>query len=482
MKPFSIAAVAILLRTIACAAEPALTIYNGGFAVVRDTVALDLKPGANTVRYSGATARLEPDSVILRDPTGKIPLVIHEQNYRNDPASQSFLLSLFEGKQIDFEIVHGDKKEIVPGRIIRSGHNAVEPGEEAERGDQHAPIIEVGGHIRFDLPGTPLFPSLGDDTILQPTLIWDLQSAGAAKVDAELAYVTEGFNWKADYNLVAPEKGDAADLAGWVTVSNESGKTFTNARLKLMAGEVHKIARPGKAAMRSMAVSDAEVAEEAQVEEKAFDEYHLYTLPRPTTLRDRETKQVEFTRATNVKTQRIHSFDATGPIHIMRNGFNPDPEPPFGGKPKVVTQLELKNTAENHLGIPLPAGRLRVYRRDGEQLEFVGEDNIEHTPRDETVRVTIGAAFDLVGERKQTNFESDEGRRQADESFAIELRNRSTNAATIKVIEHLYRGPGWKITEKSHPFTKKDAQTIEFLIPLKPDETATVTYTVHYAW
>jgi hypothetical protein len=218
-------------------AQPALTIYNQNFAVVRDTVPLDLQSGVNTVRYAGATAQVEPDSVILRDPAGKHSLQILEQNYRNDPVSQELLLSLFEGKTIDFEKQRTKDNtqvdELIPGKIIRSGYV---PGGEAQQ-----PIIEVDGKLQFSLPGEPRFPDLGDDTVLKPAFNWLLQSDKPGKFDAEVGYVTGGFDWSASYNLVSPEKGDNVDLVGWITMNNQSGKTFENARIQLMAGDVNKI-------------------------------------------------------------------------------------------------------------------------------------------------------------------------------------------------------------------------------------------------
>ena len=225
------------LSGVAVTAQPALTIYNQNFAVVRDTVPLDLQSGVNDVRYPDATAQVEPDSVILRDPTGKHSLQILEQNYRNDPVTQELLLSLFEGKTIDFERMrlkdNTQMPEIIPGKIVRSGYV---PG-----GNPEQPIIEVNGKLQFSLPGQPLFPDLGDDTVLKPTLNWLLQSDKPGKFDAEVGYITGGFTWEADYNLVSPEKGDLVDLIGWVTMNNNSGKTFHDAKIKLMAGDVNRI-------------------------------------------------------------------------------------------------------------------------------------------------------------------------------------------------------------------------------------------------
>jgi len=463
--------------TLAACAQPALTIYNQDFAVVRDTVPLDLKSGVNDVRYADATARVEPDSVILRDPAGKHSLQIWEQNYRNDPVTQELLLSLFEGKTIDFQTLrtkdNTQVRELIPGKIVRSGFV---PG-----GSPEQPIIEVNGKLQFSLPGLPLFPDLGDDTVLKPTLNWLLQSDKPGKFDAEVSYITGGFTWEADYNLVSPEKGDSVDLIGWVTMNNQSGKTFREAKIKLMAGDVNKIQPQNYPQAGRMALYEGVNAAPA-VTEKAFDEFHLYSLARPTTLRDRETKQVEFVRATGVKAATIYVYDGALNYRFY-GGLNNDRGYGTQCNKKVHVMREFVNAESNHLGMALPKGKLRFYRRDADgQMEFVGEDTIDHTPRNETVRVTTGNAFDLVGERKQTNFRIDTGDKWIDESFEIKLRNRKKEAVEFRVVEHLYRWNNWEITAKSDDFKKTDAQTIEFRVPAQPDEERTVTYTVHYSW
>lgn len=475
-------AAAICLSTLPLAgrAQPALTIYNQNFAVVRDTVPLDLQAGPNEVRYANATAQVEPDSVILRDPAGRHALQILEQNYRNDPVSEPLLLSIFEGKTIDFQILrmkdNTQTRELIPGKIIRSGYV---PGGEAQQ-----PIIEVNGKLQFSLPGTPLFPDLGDDTVLKPAFNWVLQSDSPGKFDAEVGYVTGGFDWSASYNLVSPEKGDFADLVGWITMKNESGKTFENAKIKLMAGDVNKIQpnRPigGFAPRRAMVM--AAMAAEPPVTEKAFDEFHLYSIARPTTLHDKETKQVEFAHAEKLYAPTIYVYDGAASYRFY--GLNLDQGYGQEENKKVLVQREFINAETNQLGIALPKGKLRFYRRDVDgQLQFVGENEIDHTPRNETVRVTTGNAFDLVGERKQTGFHVDSGDKWIDESFEIKLRNRKKDTPVeIRAVEHLYRWSNWEITKHSDEFTRKDAQTIEFRIPVKPDEERVVTYSVHYSW
>ena len=483
MKNFA-AVTALSALALTASAEPALTIYNQNFAVVRDTVPLDLKAGANSVRYPDATAMVEPDSVILRDPAGKHSLQILEQNYRNDPVSQELLLSLFEGQTINFQETrmkdNTQVRDIIQGKIIRSGYV---PG-----GAFVQPIIDVNGQLQFSLPGQPLFPSLGDDTILKPAFNWLLQSDTPGKFDAEVGYVTGGFDWSASYNLVSPEKGDLVDLTGWITMNNNSGKTFEAAKIKLLAGDVNKIQSGGSGgggggmrmkAMRAFAM-DAEAA--PAVSEKSFDEFHLYSVARPTTLHDRETKQVEFVHAEKMFAPTIYVYDgATG---YQFYGLNYDQAYGQSDNKKIIVQREFVNAETNQLGIALPKGKLRFYRRDSDgQLQFVGENEIDHTPRNETVHVTTGNSFDLVGERKQTNFRVDTSEKWIDETFEIKLRNRKKDAAAeIRVVEHLYRWSNWDVTKKSDDFKKRDAQTIEFRIPVKPDEEKTVTYTVHYSW
>src|SRR5256885_13377188 len=280
MKHILFVSIAVAVLSLSALAAPsALTIYNQNFAVVRDTVPLELKQGINNVRFTETTAHLEPDSVILRDSTGKTNLQILEQNYRNDPVSQELLLSLFEGKTIDFLVVEPNKPNmIVQGKIVRSGYARHSQEAMQRYGQRYAmaqsamayqsggmsqPIIGVDGELRFALPGQPLFPPLGDETILKPTIDWQLQADKAGKLDAELAYVTGGMSWEADYNIVAPEKSDLLDFVGWVTIDNQSGKTFENAKIKLMAGDVSKIQEAERFALarnERLAVSGAMAA------------------------------------------------------------------------------------------------------------------------------------------------------------------------------------------------------------------------------
>jgi hypothetical protein len=485
--------------------SPGLTIYNAQFAVVRQKLPLELKAGTNRVEVNDITAHLEPDSVILRSPDSGRRLQILEQNYRNDPITAEMLLSIFEGKRIGFQTTDQEgKPHIIEGKIIRSGYV---PHYQAFSlfGQQYyqqqmayvhsgaeQPVIEVEGKLQFTLPGQPIFPALADDTVLKPTLYWQLQADKPGALDTEFSYVTGGMTWAASYNVIAPPKGNVLDLVGWVTLDNQSGRTFHDARIKLMAGDVNKIQPTnvygvsGGIAGASYRSADAMMMM-PPVTERSFDEYHLYSLQRSTTLRDRETKQVEFVRAVGVQSQTVYVYDGfvcdtnyrNWPMESIRQQEN------FGltSNPKVWVMQEFKNTKENNLGMALPKGRVRFYRRDDDgQLEFTGENEIDHTPKDEKIRLYTGNAFDLTGERRRLRFQADYSAKWVDETFEIKVRNHKSAPAELRVVEHLYRWVNWEISKNTDPFKKTDAQSVEFTVQIPPDGEKTITYQVHYSW
>jgi hypothetical protein len=479
---------------------PALTIYNQRFAVVRQKLPLDLKAGLNHVQITDITAHLEPDSVILRPLDANRRLQILEQNYRNDPVTQQLLLSLYEGKTIEF--VQTDKEgnpHVVQGKIIRSGYvppnpnvNAGQPSYQQSGRPQNGseqPIIEANSKLQFALPGQPVFPALADDTILQPTLAWELQTDKPGPTTAEFSYVTDAMNWEAGYNAVAPPKGNVLELVGWVTLDNQSGKTFRDARIKLMAGDVNKIQPPGPRGIVMAGAAAVGIGGTfgPPIQEKTFDEYHLYTLEHSTTLRDRETKQVEMIRAAGIPSTTVYVYDG---FKLDQNyqGWSSESirqQESYGtlSNPKVWVMQEFKNTKENHLGMPLPKGRVRFYRRDDDgQLEFTGENEIDHTPKDELVRLYTGSAFDMTGERTRTEYRADFNARWIDESFEVKVRNHKTTPVDVRIVEHLYRWSGWDIVKNSDPFKKVDSKTIEFSVQIPSGAEKTVTYKVHYSW
>ena len=496
-------AVAVFTAPIATAqqakppSEPAaLTIYNDNFAVVRTTVELKLAPGMNDVTTTQVTTQLEPDSVVLRNPSSHgATFRILEQNYDSAVVTQEWLLQKFEGKTIDFQLVPAQTAvsaagtpvllpaQTVKGKIIRAG----QPGSQ--------PLVEVDDELRFQLPGTPLFPASTDGLLLKPTLHWQIESDKAQSFGAELAFVTGGFSWQATYNVIAPETTDVtgeqrADVLGWVTINNQSGSDFPAARIKLMAGDVAKIQPQGRAAGRNQMVFASAMStglDQAQVTQKAFDDFHLYDLNRTVELHDREIKQVQFLDAPGVTLSRSYLYDGAQedrqPLTSYSNNVALQQNYGLSGNTKVHVLQEFKNSLTNHLGIPLPSGRLRLYRRDSDgQIEFVGESLIPHTPTEDTVKIVTGNAFDVKGSRTQSDFHVNQSGHTLDETFQIKLTNQKPQPVTVIVVEHLYRCDNWEITDKSADYTKIDSHTIQFPIEVPAKGESKLTYSVRYSW
>lgn len=475
-----------------------LTIYNQDFAVARTTVSLDLHAGTNEVLTTNVTGQLEPDSVVLRDPSGRNLVHVAEQNYDAAVVDQQWMMEKYEGKTIDFQIqgprveesATGERRVIPPsiveGRIIRAG------GQAANGYPYNQPLIEVAGKMQFSMPGIPVFPATTDGLLLKPTLRWQIDAQKAARFSAELDYITHGMNWQATYNVVVPEAADTtgpelAEIIGWVTIENKTGTDFPEATIQLMAGDVAKIQDLRVHAYRTEIAGVAGMAGGvgSQVTQKAFDDFHLYDLHRTVSLRNEETKQVQFLEASNVTVRRTYQFEGNGPVtQVFYPGYHND-QIGFSnsGNTRVSILEEIKNSESNHLGMPLPAGRLRLYRRDtGGQMQFVGENMIMHTPAEQTVKVISGSAFDLTAARHQTDFKVDNLRRVMDESFEIKLSNQKAQPVTIQAVEHMCRGENWEITAKSSEFTKRDSSTIDFPVTVPAKGEATLSYTVRYSW
>ncbi len=487
----------------------ALTIYDENFAVARTTIDLDLHPGLNEVSTSQVTTQLEPDSVVLRDPAAaalaKPSFRIVEQNYDAAVVTQDWLLNKYEGKTIQFALGntvgpdgHVVSGNTVEGKIVRAPRQP-DPYQNPYGNFQPSqPLIEVNGRMQFQLPGTPLFPATTDGLLLKPTLRWQIDSVKAQKLTAELAYITGGMNWEATYNVItggsngagaASTPDEKADLAGWVTITNRTGSDFPQARIKLMAGDVAKIQprNRGMAVAGNLGMAQS-VSVNGQVTQKPFDDYHLYDLNRTVSLNDGETKQVQFLEASGVTVTRSYLYDGadTNRQPIANYGGNFIQQQNYGlgsGNTKVEIQQEIKNSEANHLGIPLPAGRIRLYRRDADgQMEFVGENVINHTPAEDSIKITSGNAFDVKGSRRQTDYYVDNSRRTLQEYFEIKLTNQKSDPITVNVLEHLYRGDNWEIVQKSSDYTKLDSHTIEFPVRVPAKGAATITYEVHYTW
>lgn len=468
-----------MLPLAAFAAGPQVTIYNDGFATVKEDRTLSLAEGVSEVRVTDMSRQLEPDSVMLRELSAEpFGVQILEQSFVNDPLTEGLLLYQMEGKTLRFEEKRedGTVKEHV-GKLVRSGYV---PG-----GGSEQPIVEEAGAVRFSLPGQPVFEGIDPNAFLKPSLVWQIAAKKAGECPIEVAYVTAGMSWEATYNLVMPaEGGDTFDVSGWISLRNDTGKDFVDASVKLIAGDVQKVRQPPPMPRRRVAFAlAAEGAEEAMPEERAFDEFHLYTLPRTVRVRNNELKQVEFLRAAGVKGNRYYVYN---PLvgYGYYGGVQLDPDYGTTTEKKVGVRIEISNSETNGLGVPLPKGRMRLYRTDVDgRREFTGENEMDHLPKNELLKLEMGSAFDLVGERKRTDFSVDTTAKKMTESFEIKLRNRKEkDAVEIRVIEPLIRCANWKIASSSLPYAKFDSHTVEFRAPVPADGETVLTYTVNYWW
>ncbi len=483
---------AALTEAVPAADEgPRITIYNQDFALVRQVRMVRLKEGENELRIGGVGALVEPESVVLRDRQDAKGLRILEQRYEGDALSQELLLRRQEGKVVAFQTLNPvtGKREIISGRVLRSGRSprqGMGPDGGLTPYGELTPIVEVDGKIQFSLPGEPLFDPPAPGSLLEPSLLWDLWTDRAGERALELSYLTTGVGWKATYNAVTSEKGDRFDLSGWVTLTNSSGASWENARITLLAGEVSKVRTGSARGMMLEAAAMVPPPPPPEVSEHPFDEYHLYMLPRPMNLMDREVKQVEFCRGGDVPAARLYVYD--GAMMGAYVGWNPEmalTRPDYGtqGGTRVATMLEFTNSKASGLGLPLPRGTIRVYRAEADgSRQFIGESPLGHTAAGEKVRLVLGSAFDLAGERRQAGYRVESGKETAEESFEIKIRNHKKEPVEVRVVEHLYRWSTWKILASSDPFETIDSRTIEFRVKAPPDGEKVVTYQVRYSW
>ncbi len=503
MKKFIVLALFLIVQA-GFTEDISVTVYNQDFGVVKQSLELDLKKGENIISVSDIARHLQQDSVILKDKNNSRVFKILEQNFEAEPLSEDLLLYKNEGKELEFKVSEYDQatktyKEIIKkAKIIRSSYvphtqafsRYGNPYSYAQSGyTTQVAIVEMDGKIVFGLPGRPVFENFGADSFIKPTLMWKIQAEEQGKREAEFSYMTGGMRWDATYNCVVPEKGDVMDIIGWVNIDNNCGRNFRNAAIKLMAGDVNKVNnQQGNDAyfMAEKARIAGAMKDATGVEVKEFDEFHLYSLPRKTDLLDRENKQIEFIRAEKVKGQRFYVYDGVKFDNTSGyDDYSRKERADYGIKcnKKVLNIFEFKNSEDNNLGIALPKGKVKLYRQDtGGSNEFIGEDSIDHTPKDETVKVYLGNVFDIVGERKQTGYKLSNKRDEVEESFEITLRSQKKETTTVRVIEHLYRWLNWDIPEYSDIFMKNDSRTIEFRVDIEPGKEKKINYKVIYNW
>lgn len=449
-----------------------------GYAIVKQERPIKLGQGRSTIRFTDVASQIEPTTVSFVSITDPVSTHVLEQNYEFDLVSTEKLMQRYLDRPITVEQAHGDKLETFTGTLLSTAGGLL-----LKSADGGVQVINGYSNVRF--------PELPGGLITKPTLVWDVFTEKPGEHRTRVTYETKAMTWWSDYNIVFAEGKDAnsgvLDIGAWVSIINQSGATYPEAKLKLIAGDVHRAPQPpSPRPMAKRAMAEAMVAgADGGFEEKAFFEYHLYTLGRPTTLPDNSTKQIElFPTARKVPCEKVMVYYGLGSRYPAYGSPMIDRNFGIQSNPKVDIYLRFKNEKAIGMGMPLPSGRIRVSKLDSadETLEFIGEDTIDHTPKDEEVLIKMGSAFDVVGERKQTDFSVDSNRNWMDETVEIKVRNHKEEKVKVIVKENLYRWTNWKITKKTHEFEKIDARTIHFPVEIDKDGEVTIRYTVHYTW
>ncbi|BCW97687.1 MAG: DUF4139 domain-containing protein [Armatimonadota bacterium] len=484
----SVAAALLSASCAFCAEEPPggvqLTIYNQDFGLVKHLRAVPLSAGRNTVVIDDVAALIQPETVHFVSLTAPDAVRILEQNYQYDLLDPVAVLNKSVGKRV--VVRHPESGEVVEGTLL----NPV-------TWDPSGPAGQAGGASRAASPAslviqTPKGPVLNtagqielaelpEGLISKPRLLWLLESGRAGTHQMEISYLTRGLNWSADYVAAVSADDSSLDLQGWVTLTNNSGASYRNATLQLVAGDVRRVAaEKGRGIPEAMDMVRMAGAA-PQFQEEQFFDYHLYTLQRPTDVLDRETKQVSLLETAGVKVAKKYYYDGARNQWWWRSpGWRPGEQYDTSDYRKVNVTIEIKNSKEAGLGLPLPKGVVRVYKKDSRgNQQFVGEDSIDHTPVDETIRLYVGDAFDIVGERKRVKF-SRISDRVVEETFEVSLRNHQEKAVQVTVVEHV--SGDWEVLESSHKWTNPDARTLNIVVDVPAKGETKVTYRVRTRW
>jgi hypothetical protein len=433
----------------------AITVYNQNFGLVREVRDVTLTRGEVELEFGDVAASIQPETVHIRSARGDGIRVL-EQNYQYDLLNPQKLLEKYVGRTVT---VYRYNESTGREQSFEAEVLSVNQGT----------ILRIGDEITFNFPGRFSFPEIPENLIARPTLVWLLDSRDGRQ-ELEVSYLTGGLNWKADYVLVVNADDSAGDLTGWVTLANQSGATYENAELKLVAGDVQRVA---ERAGRPQPQLEAMRVAEAGFQEESFFEYHLYTLARPTNLRNNEQKQVTLLEAANVGVQKRLLF--YGQPYYYRGSHGQ-----VMSNQKVGVYLDFENSEDENLGMPLPKGVVRVYKADGSGAQqFIGEDQIDHTPRDERVRIKMGEAFDVVGDRRQMEWRAVSSC-VSESAWEIELRNHKDEQAEVQAWEPV--GGDWEILSSSHEATRVDSRTFTFTVQIPARGSATIEYRVRVRW
>lgn len=435
-----------------------LTIYNQNLALIKDTREIDFLEGINNIKITNIPVQIIPTSVYLKSKTSSSEeYVILEQDYEYDLINQTKLLEKYVGQEIS--LISKDEK-LYEGKLLsfKEGSSYISGSLVLSKNRKITMIL-------YDNIKQIEFKELPEELIAQPTLVWKMKSNKKGKHLIELNYLTTGLRWQVDYMAIVEKEDVKIDLLGWVSIENLSGMTFKEAKLKLIAGNIHFVKEEFPVEKEGLVRFEASARpEDVPFKEKVFFEYYMYPLEARTTLKDKQTKQIKFLNILNIPVKKVYVFDE-----------NISSE-------KVQVKLEFENSKKNNLGISLPAGKVRIYKKEfNESLEFIGEDLIYHTPKDEEVKIYIGEAFDIKAERKQTSYKKITEYIHT-ESYEITLKNHKKEDIEVKVIEHLQfeESKEWEIIEANYKYQKKDVNTIEFTVPIKRNKEIKIEYTIRY--
>jgi hypothetical protein len=433
-----------------------VTVYNNNTGLVKDTRHLQLLQGQGELRFMDVASSILPYTVQIQSLNAPGSLTVLEQNYEYDLMDPNKLLDKYVGKNMKIMSMgkDQDKKEIVDATLLSNNNG---------------PIYRINNEIYLGYPGYQILPEIPENLIAKPTLTWVYDNKSPNAQTVQVAYLTDNITWRADYILAVNKDDTSANIDGWVTLDNKSGATYKNAKLKLVAGQVNRV----QEAEKKMGVLKEEVAMDAmsapQFQEQSFFEYHIYDLQRHTTIKDNQTKQVDLLQADGVGIKK--EYLVSGQQSYFYSNLS-------GGAPMklgVNVYLEFKNSQANHMGMPLPSGTMRLYKKDAQDsLEFIGEDNLEHTPKDEDVKIKAGEAFDIVAEHKQTDFK--QNYQSWESAWEVTVRNHKDSNVKVGIIEPIYGD--WQVLESSVPYKKVDATTLRFDIDVAKDQEARVTYRV----
>ena len=442
----------------------ALTVYNQDLGLVKDLRPIDLEAGLNEVRFTDVPSGIDATSVHLST-LGPAEIAFLEQNYEYDLVSSRKLLQKYIDQTIVLTTTEGQE---ITGTLLSGADDIVLATEDG---------IRV---IRLDQVQQFAFPTLPEGLITRPTLVWLVDAATGGTVPVQVTYLTRGITWRANYVAMLSADDDAVDITGWVTVDNRSGATYPEAKLKLVAGEVNVV--QDQQIVKEVMMAREMAAGAPAVTEREFFEYHIYEVERPVTVRDNQTKQIEFVQVANVPVEKVLVYEPQPRMRPMYGAVYADRGYGVTSDKTIQVRVEFTNSEEGGLGIPLPKRTVRVFKEDIDGgAEFVGEDSIDHTPKDELVSLLLGEAFDVVGERVQTAYQQ-RGEREVMETIEITIRNHKDEDITVHAIEHLYRAQDAEITDSTLEYEMLDASTARFLVEVEADGEATFEYTVLYRW